>query len=103
MPDNPIKVGERIRTVRKGLKLTQEGLAEKSGISSNYLGQVERGERQPSLNTLERIAKGLSVETDYIVKTPNNDLEEALWEIKKVAKTTKNVNTLLKIAKVLFQ
>ncbi|TKH46103.1 XRE family transcriptional regulator, partial [Paenibacillus terrae] len=38
-------VGERIRTIRKAKGLTQQQLAELSGLDDSYIGSVERGER----------------------------------------------------------
>lgn len=55
-------LGSNIRRYRKQVHLTQETLAEKLNLSQNYLGQVERGARSPSLSTLDRIAQVLKVE-----------------------------------------
>lgn len=54
-------VGERIRQLRKQCSLSQYELAHKSGISSNYLGQIERGERGLSFETFLHIASALNV------------------------------------------
>lgn len=59
-------VGERIRAIRKAKGLTQQQLAELSGLDDAYIGSVERGERNFSIDTLEKILKGLN--------TPANDL-----------------------------
>ena len=55
-------LGRRIRALRKSTNLTQERLGERSGISYKYLGAIERGEENPSLSVLQKIAKGLGVE-----------------------------------------
>lgn len=55
------KLGEKIRTLRKAKNLTQEGLGEKTGLSYKFIGEVERGQVNPSLNTLAAIAEALSV------------------------------------------
>ncbi|MBI3377773.1 MAG: helix-turn-helix transcriptional regulator [Nitrospirae bacterium] len=57
----PIELGKRIRTLRKLRGLTQEELGEKSGISYKFIGEIERGEVNPSLNSLIQIAKALGI------------------------------------------
>lgn len=54
-------VGERIRSIRKAQDLTQEALAEKAGLHYSYIGGVERGDRNISLETLEKIIDALGV------------------------------------------
>lgn len=56
------RVGARIRQLRKAAGLTQERLARKAGMDYKYLGSVERGERNVTLENLERIVKALGVE-----------------------------------------
>jgi len=55
------QVGRRIRSLREGKGISQEVLAEKSSLHRTYIGGVERGLRNPSLKSLQRIAKGLGV------------------------------------------
>jgi transcriptional regulator with XRE-family HTH domain len=55
-------LGRRIRTLRKSKNLTQEQLGEESGINYKHLGAIERGEENPSLSALQKIAKGLGIE-----------------------------------------
>lgn len=55
-------VGERIRIIRKGQGLSQEDLAEKCGLTSNYIGFVERGQKQVTLVTLKSVADALGVD-----------------------------------------
>lgn len=52
-------VGERIRGIRKRKEYTQEQLGEKVGLPQPYIGGIERGERNISLETLERILEAL--------------------------------------------
>ena len=54
-------LGAAIRDKRRSKGLTQEVLAEKADLHSNYFGRVERGEEDVSLNALRRIAKALNV------------------------------------------
>lgn len=54
-------VGERIRTLRKEKGYTQESLSEKSGIHVTYISDIERGERNISMETLEKVITALDV------------------------------------------
>jgi transcriptional regulator with XRE-family HTH domain len=54
-------VGQKIRAYRKEAGLSQEKLAEKASLSYKYLGEVERGVVNISLDSLMRIAKALKV------------------------------------------
>ena len=58
MPD--VKFGQEVRRRRKGLRMTIEELAERSGLTPNYIGTVEIGDRDPSLSTIRALARGLS-------------------------------------------
>lgn len=57
-----VALGKRIRALRKEAKLTQEELAERAGLSANYVGEIERGERNPSALALFALARGLGVQ-----------------------------------------
>jgi len=46
-------LGARVREERRRLRLTQEQLAEKAGLSTNYIAHLERGSRGASLSTIE--------------------------------------------------
>ena len=53
--------GRRVRELRLGLKLSQEELAERADLHRNYIGGIERGERNVSLVNIEKIAKALGI------------------------------------------
>jgi transcriptional regulator with XRE-family HTH domain len=55
-------LGRRIRELRKARNLTQEQFGERTGINYKYLGAVERGQENPTVKVLERIARVLRVE-----------------------------------------
>lgn len=65
---NDSKLGQRIRSERKKLAYTQEHLAEMIEVSDAYIGQIERGERSPTLDTLVKLAKSLGVTIDYLLQ-----------------------------------
>ena len=54
--------GKRIRQLRKARDWTQERLAEKAGMEYKHLGAIERGEKNVTINNIEKIAGGLGVE-----------------------------------------
>ena len=57
-----IQFGSRIAELRKQLNISQEELAERCGVHRTYIGSIERGEKSPTLNTIEKFARGLNVE-----------------------------------------
>jgi len=54
-------LGQRIKELRKENNMTQEDLAFKVEVDRSYMGFVERGEKNPTLSTLDKIAKALKV------------------------------------------
>ena len=62
------KVGATIRKRREALGLSQEDLAEGASVHRNYIGAVERGESNPSLVKLGKIAKALGLKTSELLK-----------------------------------
>jgi len=55
------KFGFRIKELRSAKHITQEGLAELTGLSRQYIGDVERGTRNISLVNIAKIAKALEL------------------------------------------
>ncbi|HLS53104.1 MAG TPA: helix-turn-helix transcriptional regulator [Tissierellaceae bacterium] len=62
-----INIGQRIRIEREKLGITRERFAEIVNLSPFYIGQIERGERSMSLDTLDKISKALKISLDYII------------------------------------
>ena len=60
-------IGKRIVRRRKSLKISQIDLAEKIGISNNYLSSIEHGKEKPSLDILVKICNAISVTPDYLI------------------------------------
>lgn len=54
-------VGQQIRFHRHRQGFSQEHLAQQAGMNTSYLGQIERAEKNPTIITLEKIAKALNV------------------------------------------
>lgn len=56
-----VALGRRIQDLRQKAGLTQAQLAEKSDLSLKYIGEIERGKGNPSLSSLENLAKALDI------------------------------------------
>lgn len=65
-------MGNRIRTRRLELGLTQEKLAEKADISTSHVGEIERGTSICSLAVLVNLANVLELNLDTLVRGINN-------------------------------
>lgn len=69
MEDINIKFGERLRKLRKKAKLTQEGLAQASGLDYKYIQRLEgKKPSSPTLNSLEKLAKAFKITPAELLK-----------------------------------
>ena len=64
-----VRFGNRIRELRKKKGLSQEGLALESGLDRSYVGGVERGERNISLENIEKLGRALGVSPSELLRT----------------------------------
>lgn len=60
------EIGERIKCVRKSLKLTQSEFALKTGISNSFLSYVETGSKNPSFELLFSLSSKFAVKMDWV-------------------------------------
>jgi len=74
------KLGVKIRILREAAGFTQERLAEVANISVNFMGYIERGERSPSIKTLEKIAKALKVTPKELFEFADNEEKELAYQ-----------------------
>lgn len=80
-------VGMRVREYRIQRNMSQENLALTAGIHPDFLGRMERGERCPSVDTLNKVCDGLKISMSQLLDfdveiSPTN--QEALQRIEKV-------------------
>jgi transcriptional regulator with XRE-family HTH domain len=59
--------GDRVRSRREALGLSQERLAELAGLHRNYVGSLERGERNVALVNITKLAEALEVDPAELV------------------------------------
>jgi transcriptional regulator with XRE-family HTH domain len=63
-----LALGKAVRTLREARDLTLEDLADRAGMSANYVGDAERGERNISIRALWQLADGLDVSASELLR-----------------------------------
>lgn len=63
-------VAANIRRARHEKKLTQEELADLSGLSARYIGSIERADKSPTVTALGQIATALGIDPADLLKRP---------------------------------
>ena len=89
MEDIKSLIGKRIRELRKQRGLSQEELGWKAELHFTYIGAVERGEKNCSIITLEKIAKGLQVDI--------KDLFDTRFHKTDISKLKKEINNKINL------
>lgn len=69
-------VGQRIRNNRTGRGLSQEKLAEMAGCHHTYIGQLERGEKNATIESIEKIALALAVPMSQLFEGLGGNADE---------------------------
>jgi transcriptional regulator with XRE-family HTH domain len=68
-PDPRLVFGKRVRELREEQNLSQERLAELCELHRNYVGGIERGERNVSLLNIVKLAHGLNVKPARLIES----------------------------------
>lgn len=74
-------VSQRIKNLRELRNLTQEELAERAGLSYKYIGEIERGSGNPTIEILGKLAKALETPLTQLITEKEED--EILSELSK--------------------
>ncbi|MBQ3055059.1 MAG: helix-turn-helix transcriptional regulator [Oscillospiraceae bacterium] len=74
--------GKRIRSIRNSKNISQERLAEMSGLHPTYIGQLERGEKSPTLESIYKISKGLEMTVGALFSHMEGTSEEESYAVK---------------------
>lgn len=96
----PERVGRRIRELRKAKGWTQEQLAETASLHYSYMGGVERGDRNISLETLEKIIDAFQIPAEEIFRFEDGtNQRKALDEYMLLvsARSTEEISALTRI------
>ncbi|CAN5266744.1 hypothetical protein BH10PLA2_BH10PLA2_00960 [soil metagenome] len=63
-----VEFGKTVRRFREPSGLSQEDLADQAGIHRTYIGGIERGERNPTLTMIHRLAKALKIKPAQLLE-----------------------------------
>jgi transcriptional regulator with XRE-family HTH domain len=100
-------VGMNIRVARKGKGLTQFHLAERSGLSADFIGKVERGTTSPSIESLKAISTALNLPLGdlFTGEAESGSAQETLLELIGLCKgrDKEDIELLMGIAHLIFQ
>ncbi len=111
MADIKKKLGLRISWLRSQAHMTQEKLAERTKLNINMINRIERGDRAPSLESLEKIAEALGIDLAQMLnfdgkrlKTSTEGEKERLRLCKLLKdKKSDQIKKIYKIAKVVLR
>ncbi|GMX66263.1 helix-turn-helix transcriptional regulator [Paenibacillus elgii] len=87
--DFQILVGLKIRAIRKSKGLSQKEVGDRAELIDTYVGSVERGERNVSLQSLDKIAAALGVSPEELFQFHDLNVEENLHEKKQIVEAHK--------------
>lgn len=88
------QLGQRIRYYRRLRKLTQEKLGEQTLVSYKYIGEIERGKKNPSITVIYRLSKILQVSIDNLIDDPSVPICENHKYIQSIIHLLENKDTI---------
>lgn len=68
--------GNLIKDIRKDKSISQEQLAEKTGLDRTFISLIETGKRNPTLTSICKLSKGLNITTSELFKLYETKIEE---------------------------
>ena len=80
-PTIALAFGRAVRAARVSLLIAQDQLALRAGVDRSFLGKLERGQRQPSLAILLRLARALNLSGADLVSRVERELLDGLGEV----------------------
>ena len=81
------RFGEKLEELREGKNMTREQLADQVGLTARHIAALERGERRPTLNTMEKLLRALGAPTEWLVYPEFEEQNARLREISHLAAT----------------
>jgi transcriptional regulator with XRE-family HTH domain len=84
MSNLPNIIGERLRNLRKERGLSQEELAHLASLHSTYIGQLERGEKNATLESLEKVTEALGISLGELFRFVQTTTDEHSFTLSKI-------------------
>lgn len=75
------KFGQRLKELRKKRFLTQDSLAEAAGLSSKHIGEIERGEVNLTIQSLDQIASALGMKVHELIQCEHEEEVDTLRKL----------------------
>lgn len=82
------RFGEKLEELREGKNMTREQLADQVGLTTRHIAALERGERRPTLNTMEKLLRTLGAPTEWLVYPEFEEQNARLRGISHLAATS---------------
>lgn len=101
-----VALGTRIKNKRLEQNLTQEQVAEQVELSAVYIGQIERGERKMTIETLVKIANCLNSSIEELLKdSTSTNVNARLNELVNIAKglNTSDIDKVIDVIKAMYK
>ena len=107
MSELAVAFGRQVRNLRQHKKMSQEELAFKAGLSPAHLGQIERAQKKPTLETIGRLAEALEVPVANLFSceasissetSPNNIIEKINSQL--IALSEEDQKDILRIIRI---
>ena len=107
MSELAVAFGRQVRNLRQHKKMSQEELAFKAGLSPAHLGQIERAQKKPTLETIGRLAEALEVPVANLFScevsvssetSPNNIMEKINSQL--IALSEEDQKDILRIIRI---
>ncbi|ANB56834.1 helix-turn-helix family protein [Anoxybacillus sp. B7M1] len=108
MSDLPKIIGERIRKFRKEKGLSQEELAHMANLHTTYIGQLERGEKNATLGSIEKVANALDISLEELFRSIHSHSDSQVYTLSQIithlqAMSVKDQKTILKLLEILLE
>lgn len=81
------RFGEKLEELREGKNMTRKQLADQVGLTARHIAALERGERRPTLNTMEKLLRTLGAPTEWLIYPEFEEQNARLHKISHLAAT----------------